>query len=53
MKVVRQGFPLYVEYSLTELGKSILPILFQMNEWGLKNKEFIKEKYATIETEQN
>ncbi len=52
-KKVRQGFPLYVEYSLTNLGKSILPILSQMDEWGVKNKKNIKEKYATIKVDQD
>jgi len=30
--------PPKVEYSLTEKGKSLLPILELMSKWGLKNK---------------
>jgi DNA-binding HxlR family transcriptional regulator len=37
------GFPMKAEYSLTPLGASILPILLQMNEWGLKNADFVKQ----------
>lgn len=29
--------PKYVEYSLTERGESLLPILDQLADWGLKN----------------
>jgi DNA-binding HxlR family transcriptional regulator len=37
------GFPLRSEYSLTPLGTSILPILVIMNEWGVKNMDFVKQ----------
>ncbi len=42
-KHVQPGFPLYVEYCLTPMGESILPILAQLNAWGLNNKEVVKE----------
>ncbi|WP_315815425.1 helix-turn-helix domain-containing protein [Paraflavitalea speifideaquila] len=48
-KEVFGGFPLYVEYSLTGLGKSILPILVQMEAWGQTNKEFIKSRNGDTE----
>ena len=35
--VKREVFPIVpprVEYELTELGESILPIIFQMSDWG-------------------
>ena len=41
-KTIQPGFPLYVEYCLTPLGESILPILAHLNEWGIKNKEVAK-----------
>lgn len=37
------GFPLYTEYSLTDTGCSILPIIDQMNEWGLMHKQLVRE----------
>ncbi|MBO9564037.1 MAG: helix-turn-helix transcriptional regulator [Niastella sp.] len=37
------GFPLCVEYSLTPMGESILPILAHLSAWGLKNKEVVKK----------
>ncbi|WP_207511102.1 winged helix-turn-helix transcriptional regulator [Longitalea luteola] len=42
-KKVYSGFPLCVEYSLTETGESIVPILMQLNQWGLKNKGLVKK----------
>jgi DNA-binding HxlR family transcriptional regulator len=36
---IYDGFPLRTEYSLTETGKSILPVLAMMNSWGLKNRD--------------
>jgi DNA-binding HxlR family transcriptional regulator len=42
-KTIHPGFPLYVEYCLTPLGESILPILAHLNEWGTKNKEVAKK----------
>lgn len=42
-KEVQSGFPLYVEYSLTPMGESILPILAQLNEWGLQHKEVVQK----------
>jgi DNA-binding HxlR family transcriptional regulator len=42
-KTIQPGFPLYVEYCLTPLGESILPILTHLNEWGTKNKEVAKK----------
>lgn len=42
-KTIQPGFPLYVEYCLTPLGESILPILAHLNEWGTKNKEIAKK----------
>jgi DNA-binding HxlR family transcriptional regulator len=43
VKDTAAGFPMKAEYSLTPLGISILPILLLMNEWGLKNADFVKQ----------
>jgi DNA-binding HxlR family transcriptional regulator len=45
-KKVSSGFPLCVEYSLTPVGESIVPILTQLNQWGLKNKDIVKKMNA-------
>jgi DNA-binding HxlR family transcriptional regulator len=37
MRTVYPGVPPKVEYSATELGKSLYPILEMMCEWGQKN----------------
>ncbi|MEH7254581.1 winged helix-turn-helix transcriptional regulator [Neobacillus niacini] len=41
----REVFPVVppkVEYSLTDRGKTLMPILEAMYEWGIEYKEFIK-----------
>lgn len=35
--------PPKVEYSLTEFGRTLEPIISLMNEWGKNYKEFLKE----------
>lgn len=37
-KKVYPGVPLKVEYRLTELGNSILPVIAQLEEWGNRNR---------------
>lgn len=42
--IVREVFPVVppkVEYSLTELGKSLLPVLISMRDWGA---EYLREQ---------
>jgi DNA-binding HxlR family transcriptional regulator len=42
------GYPLHVEYSLTPLGESMLPVLEQMAKWGQTHQEFVKERNTLI-----
>jgi DNA-binding HxlR family transcriptional regulator len=44
----QSGYPLYVEYYLTSFGKSMLPVLAQMAEWGEAHKEFVKQRNALV-----
>jgi DNA-binding HxlR family transcriptional regulator len=44
----QSSWPLYVEYFLTPLGKSMLPVLEQMARWGEDHKDFIKQRNALI-----
>lgn len=37
-------YPKRTEYRLTALGKSILPILSQVDKWGTEHAAFIKER---------
>lgn len=45
--VHREVYPVVppkVEYSLTDQGRTLMPILESMYEWGKKYKEFIEEQ---------
>lgn len=42
-KEVYPGFPLRVEYSLTEMGQSLIPIIEQMDTWGYQHSEQVKQ----------
>jgi DNA-binding HxlR family transcriptional regulator len=33
-KEVQKGFPLRVDYYLTDMGKSLLPVISSMDQWG-------------------
>jgi DNA-binding HxlR family transcriptional regulator len=41
-KKVFPGLPLKVEYELTELGESLLPIIEAMEQWGMVNREKVR-----------
>ncbi len=43
-KIVFDEVPLRVEYVITEFGDSIIPVLQEMNKWGMKTKEEIKKQ---------
>lgn len=42
-KTIYNEVPLRIEYQLTDFGKSLLPVLNCMNDWGSKTIEEIKE----------
>jgi DNA-binding HxlR family transcriptional regulator len=42
-KKVQEGFPLRVDYSLTEMGRNLLPIVASMDQWGEANAGQIKD----------
>ncbi len=37
-KKIFGGYPLHTEYNLTKAGKSLLPIINSLDEWGIENK---------------
>ncbi len=43
-RVVHDTKPVTVEYSITEYGKSFVPIAEQLLKWGLSHRIVIKEK---------
>jgi len=47
----QQGFPLRTDYELTDLGKSILPVISSMIEWGEANMSTVKEKALRLKNQ--
>jgi DNA-binding HxlR family transcriptional regulator len=45
-KKIYHELPLKVEYSLTELGDSLMPIINAMNQWGDDNRAFLETVIA-------
>lgn len=45
-KTTYHEVPLRAEYALTELGRSLLPIIDAMIEWGNRNTEVFERKYG-------
>ncbi len=48
IKTIYPELPSRSEYSITELGSSLLPILDSMIAWGEKNKALFKKKVASL-----
>ncbi len=48
-KYSEDTYPKKTEYSLSIVGKSILPLLSQMDKWGLAHSEFIKERQNELQ----
>jgi len=42
-------YPKKSEYEITPLGRSILPILSQIDVWGTAHSEFVKERQRELE----
>ncbi len=51
-KKIYNGLPLKVEYYLTTLGESILPVIAAIDNWGLANREQIKKRHLPATQEQ-
>lgn len=45
-KTIYPELPPRSEYSITELGRSLLPILDSMIAWGETNRELFEKKYG-------
>jgi DNA-binding HxlR family transcriptional regulator len=48
---VYKEVPPKVEYSLTEFGRTLEPIILLMKDWGEKNKDRVKKIETTVKTE--
>lgn len=45
-KSTEEVYPRKTEYRLTTLGKSVISVLRQIDEWGRNHSDHIKERYA-------
>ena len=48
-KYTADVYPRKSEYELTPLGKSLLPILSQIDKWGTAHSAFVKERQSELE----
>jgi DNA-binding HxlR family transcriptional regulator len=48
-KTAEDIYPKKTEYKLTVVGKSILPILADMDKWGLAHSNFVKERQSELQ----
>lgn len=48
-KWAEDQYPKKTEYRLTAFGQTILPILNQIEEWGLIHSQFVKERQRELE----
>jgi DNA-binding HxlR family transcriptional regulator len=42
-------YPKRSEYRLTALGRTILPVIAHLEEWGQTNMEFVKDRQAVLD----
>lgn len=47
-KVFSEEIPIKVEYSLTNLGESLSPIMESMFNWGMEHKESFAKEYNIV-----
>jgi len=48
-KCAEDVYPKRTEYRLTSLGKTLLPILSKIDQWGLEHAQVIKERMNELE----
>jgi DNA-binding HxlR family transcriptional regulator len=48
---VYKEVPPKVEYSLTEFGRTLEPIILLMKEWGEKHKDHVNKFESSVQTE--
>lgn len=50
-KCAEDVYPKRTEYKLTSLGETLLPILSQIDKWGLDHADVIKKQISELEAE--
>lgn len=51
-KCAEDVYPRKTEYGFTPLGKTVLPILLQMDQWGTAHSALVKERQHELEESQ-
>ncbi|MFB6454460.1 winged helix-turn-helix transcriptional regulator [Chitinophaga sp. Hz27] len=52
-KTVYPGLPLKVEYFLTDIGESLMPVIEAMDKWGNLNRSYVTRMMETMQAEEN
>lgn len=53
LRTVYQEVPMRVEYSLTDTGRSLVPIILELTDWAQKNMKTIIEHRNKAQQEDN
>lgn len=51
-KCAEDVYPKRTEYKLTSLGETLLPILSQIDRWGLEHASVIRERMSELEEDE-
>ncbi len=46
-RTVHNGFPVTIEYNLTDYGRSLDPVIQELGKWGLSHRERIINSHRT------
>ena len=52
-KCAEDVYPKRTEYRLTSLGKTLLPILSKIDQWGVEHAQVIKERMNELEEDEH
>ncbi|SHK77587.1 transcriptional regulator, HxlR family [Chitinophaga jiangningensis] len=51
-KTIYPGLPLKVEYFLTDIGESLMPVIAAMDQWGNANRNYVLQMMEAMAAEE-